>query len=136
MILAVSETSLSKGNNMTEQQLRVYLEYTNRFDRIFEEFPIEGRMGVIGGYDERLARIRQSHSEVINRVMIRYFNLLSEEHYLHSQGLVEDQVWEMWTNLLRDALASELIRELWQNTRDSFRYYAPFVEYVNGLLPA
>lgn len=120
---------------MNADQLKVYLEYTARFDRIFLEFPIEGRLGRLGDYDRQLADTRNANSEAIDRIIIRYFNLLSEEHYLHEQNLIDDEVWAMWTQLIQEALRSELIRNIWINIRDTYNYYQPFVEYVNGLLP-
>lgn len=115
---------------MNETEVRVFLTYTDRFDRIMETFPVEVRTQP----PEELTRLdlnQQERRPAWVSAVVRYFNLCSEEHFLHEQGVVSDALFAEWAEGMRAMAKIPLVRATWDRMSDQYR--APFVDFWNAL---
>lgn len=46
--------------------------------------------------------------------MRQYFNLCSEEFYLHSRGMIDKNVWQMWVNGMRLTMRGMKFKVSWR----------------------
>lgn len=82
-----------------QQQLAVFTEYTGRYERIVESMPKELMEDPFG---------KQTH-------MMLYFDLCSEEFYLHKKGLLSDEIWEMWIDGMRLTMKVQSYKTSWKS---------------------
>lgn len=68
-----------------QRQLFIFNEYTRRYEQIMVSMPQE---------------ILPDENGVRHHAML-YFNLCSEEFYLHKKGLLPDEIWKMWLDGMR-----------------------------------
>lgn len=80
-----------------QQQLAVLTEYTGRYERIVESMPKE----------------LMSDQSGIQTQMMLYFDLCSEEFYLHKKGLLSDEIWEMWLDGMRFTTKVQSYKTYW-----------------------
>lgn len=62
-----------------------------------------------------------------------YFDLCSEEFYLHTKGMIEDYVWELWTDGMRTAMRQRSYKASWKLLG---QYYndASFISFMDDLI--
>jgi hypothetical protein len=119
---------------MNHQQLDVFLEYTRRFDSIASDFPIELREGT--PLDKKLKDKKAEKSETVQHAVIRYFNLCSEEYYLHNEKLIHDEIFEMWFAQLERCMKTDLFKGMWASARTSYNSAKSFQARVDSMAGA
>lgn len=116
---------------MDSDKLQVFLTYTDRFDRIMAEWPIELRLQ---RHDDMEADLQQQVVKTLkkNRLLVlRYINLCSEELYLHRNQLVDDEIFAMWKNHMASVFAIPAVKAVWEEI--STGYSADFVDFIESL---
>jgi len=65
-----------------------------------------------------------------------FFDLWSEEHYLHTRGLVDRKVWKLWENGIRFHMKAGAFQDGWKRIYDpaSERYDAAFARLIIGCM--
>lgn len=68
----------------------------------------------------------------VDTFMRLYFNLCSEEYYLHSKGVIDDRVWELWTKGIKTSMNNTKYKIAWQSLGV---YYDDenFIHFMNNL---
>lgn len=107
---------------------QLFLEYTRRYEQIFEGFPDPARS----------MRLDQSgeppeESSDLTEAVLRYLNLCSEEYYLRKRGYLDKDIWLIWEGELKRTLKSPLLRREWPKLRSEFSAYSEFSEFVRGV---
>ncbi len=117
---------------MNPQQLQVFLEYTRRFDSIARDFPLEMREGT--PLDKKMRDKKAEFSESVQHAVIRYFNMCSEEFYLHSVHLIPGEIFDMWFKQLERCMKTDLFSGLWKTVRSSYDHSADFQARLDGMI--
>ncbi len=112
---------------MTPSQLSVFLAYTDRFDRIFRDLPLWFRKGDYSNADVQAAL----NKGAVYHAVIRFLNLVSEEHYLAKRDLVEKDVWALWQQNLDKMIASPLIAKVWRDVKHEYESQPDFSNYMD-----
>ena len=74
----------------------------------------------------------QMDSRGIPKRIVMYFNLCSEEFYLHRQGYILPDVWNFWKEGMRSCLSSSDYQSAWVVCGAD--YNAEFKSYIDELL--
>ena len=114
---------------MSPEQLSVFLTYTERFDKVFSEFPASFRKTGQFAAADKTANTEQA--------AIRFFNLCAEEFYLADENLIDKDVWKAWKAQITDTIQHELIASVWREVRDeydSLDIYGEFVKFMDGVI--
>ena len=121
--------------SMTDQQLQVFLEYTRRFDAMTVDLPMFIRLNNQEGINQ------SPEPDFLHSFMLRYLNLSCEEWFLHSKGLITNEVWELWKHHIETTLKdSNLFGEFWWtkcrgNFIDPDAVSNGFAEMVDRMVP-
>lgn len=107
-------------------RLQVFLEYTRRFDEI--EFPQ-------GAFVEPWPRLTKKRARKAERAFRKYFDLCSQEWWLHQSGKIESRVWEVWARGMADIVATAGGRHAWQTIRPEYQNVFPgFASFIDEFL--
>jgi len=107
-------------------RLQVFLEYTRRFDEI--EFPE-------GAFVEPWPRLTKKRARKAERAFRKYFDLCSQEWWLHQSGKIESRVWEVWARGMADIVATAGGRHAWQTIRPEYQNVFPgFASLIDEFL--
>lgn len=118
---------------MNNEQLTVFLEYTKRFESIAERLPLPLRESP-SQFDSEYQTRRQLLSSDIQHALIRYINLCSEEHFLHSEGLITNDIWQIWTDQMKQMYRTSLVKKTWEQLEDTYRLNQPFIHFIQSLI--
>jgi hypothetical protein len=103
---------------MNDQQLKVFLEYTRRFEEISALLPTFQRLNETTGITntKKDGSSDTGDPDLMDKFMLRYLNISSEEWYLHEKNLITEEVWAMWRHYIVTTLTgSEKFSDFWWN---------------------
>jgi hypothetical protein len=66
--------------------------------------------------------------------MRAYFDLCSEEYFLHSKGDIDDDTWTEWKSGIEYALSKTAFRIGWNTIKLDTEYYPEFLAFINPIL--
>jgi len=104
----------------------VFTTYTQRYMDLMDKLPSSA-------YDTQTQDLRtEPLGEVELRTLRSFFDLWSEELYLHTVELVEPKVWGLWENGIQSHMKSKAFQEGWVRIYDhrSERYDKDFVGLI------
>ncbi len=110
----------------------VFTTYTQRYMDLMAKLPASA-------YDIRTQSERpQSIGDAELSTIRSFFDLWSEEHYLHTRGLVDRKVWKLWENGIRFHMKAGAFQDGWKRLYDprSERYDSAFVQLVMRCIAA
>lgn len=92
---------IEETRKITKQQFQFqfFAEYTKRYQDLMLSMP-KLDTSSIGNKD-------------FDTYMRLYFDLCSEEYYLHSQGVIDDFVWGLWTEGIKTAMNKKKYQTAW-----------------------
>ena len=105
--------------------VQTFTESTRRYKELVCDLPTAARdlFAALESTDfglERAALVRFARG---------YFNLCSEEHFLHARNRIDHIAWEIWCCGISDMQRLPWIRELWVQLRHEYDGYPEFVEF-------
>lgn len=105
----------------------VFTTYTQRYMDLMARLPASAYDTLAKG--KSVQPISDGELSVIRS----FFDLWSEEHYLHTRGLVDRKVWNLWENGIRSHMRARDFRDAWRRVYDpkSERYDAGFVQLLS-----
>lgn len=112
---------------MSPDQLSVFLTYTERFDKVFSEFPNAFRKTGEFSQNDKNPKTEQA--------AIRFFNLCAEEFYLAAENLIASDVWDAWKTQIGKTVSHDLISAVWREVREEYcspTIYGDFVEFMDA----
>lgn len=105
--------------SMEQSKIQTFAEYTKRFQDILMAMP----KSVYDGSDT-------IDNEVL-RYMELYFNLCSEEYYLHTKGTIDD-VWDKWLTGIKLTMKRKVYQDAWKMEKGN--YNKEFVSFMDGIV--
>lgn len=88
-------------------QFQFFAEYTKRYQDLMLSMPKDLDTSSIFNKD-------------VDTYMRLYFDLCSEEYYLHSQGVIDNFVWGLWTEGIKTAMNKEKYQAAWKLLGDYY----------------
>jgi hypothetical protein len=99
--------------------LQTFSEYTRRYGEIARQLPSEARRpGARFIFDDLPA---DEQGRVLN-VARAYFNLCSEEYFLHSRGRIDDETWSIWRAGMIEVLRAPWARTTWTILQPEYHF--------------
>lgn len=102
-------------------QWQLFSEYTGRYASIIDTIPTEV-------LDEK---------ECIafdNKPIRKYFDLCSEEHYLHTKKMIPAKVWSYWEDGMKLTMRNHYFLETWQIESIQNGYNDKFKDFMNDIV--
>jgi hypothetical protein len=112
------------SNYRRQMNAQVFLKYTERYERILEQFPDNA---LAARFD---AKILPPQSSKLTLCVLKYMNLCSEEYYLKEHGYLSESLWRIWEADLKRMIASPLVQREWLDLRREFLSHPDFLKYV------
>jgi len=107
-------------NEMKQQtkvtQMSFFAEYTKRYQEIVLNIP------------EDLDDEKKLNNEDVKRYLRVYFDLCSEEYFLHEEKYIKENVWKEWKEGMQVAFNKKAIRKYWQERKTPYKGFNKFVE--------
>ena len=112
-------------NYRRQINIQILMKYTERYERILDEFPEEG---LTARFDSAFL---PPPNRKLTLCVLKYLNLCSEEFYLWKHKYLAEQVWRIWEGDLKRMIASPLLRREWSLLRNEFVSHLDFLNYVD-----
>lgn len=100
-------------------QFQFFAEYTKRYQDLMLKMPKDLDTSPIYGKD-------------VDTYMRLYFDLCSEEYYLHSQGVIDDYVWGLWTEGIKTTMNNKKYKTAWK-TLGGYYDDKSFISFMDNL---
>ena len=114
-------------------QLTVFTDYTKRYQEIMLNFPES-----INEDDFDFDELDKNNETIIKektlRYMRAYFDLCSEEYFLHSQGKIGENTWHEWKSGIEYAFSKTAFIKGWGIISLDTGYYPDFVKFVKQVM--
>lgn len=85
----------------SQYQHQFFAEYTKRYQNLILQMPDNLNTSSIYNKD-------------VDIYMRLYFDLCSEEYYLHTKGVIDDFVWGLWTEGIQTAMNRPNYKKAWK----------------------
>jgi hypothetical protein len=110
-------------------QLRVtvFLTYTERYSKVMNGVPFEARRP--GSEYQLDSRPAEEQNGVLSAFR-EYFNLCSEEMWLHEHRRIDRATWRIWERGMRQVARFPSFREAWEFLACEYAYYDRFQKFV------
>lgn len=102
-----------------QYQFQFFTEYTRRYQELILNMPKDIDTSSIFNKD-------------IDVYMRLYFDLCSEEYYLHSEGVIDDKVWSLWVDGISTAMSKQKFKTAWK-LLGSYYDDKNYVHFMNNL---
>lgn len=102
-----------------QYQFQFFAEYTKRYQDLILQMPKDIDTSSIYNKD-------------IDVYMRLYFDLCSEEYYLHSEGVIDNRVWGLWVDGISTAMNKQKYKTAWI-LLGSYYDDENFVHFMNNL---
>ncbi|MES9898529.1 MAG: hypothetical protein ABW148_05845 [Sedimenticola sp.] len=124
-------TSIEQFNE--QLQLSVFTDYTKRYQEIMLNLPES-----INKEDFDFDKLDEGNEKTIKektlRYMRAYFDLCSEEYFLHGQGKIGDNTWREWKSGIEYAFSKTAFIAGWGIISLDTSYYPDFVRFVEEVM--
>jgi hypothetical protein len=116
---------------LMRQQMKVNLfaEFTKRYQEIVVNLPEEIHDDGFNLYD-----LREENKSLYNktmRYMRVYFDLCSEEYYLHENNLISKRVWKEWKEGIEYTFQKKPFLDAWNIITTKSKFYDEFAVWVS-----
>ena len=103
-----AKKSMQDSLDMTQNQIKqqFFAEYTRRYQDIIVKLPMPFPEEV------QICEIKEP--------LRLYFDLCSEEFYLHDKNLIYDEVWEFWTEGMRQIMGNNKSKCVWRMLKRNY----------------
>jgi hypothetical protein len=111
--------------------LMTFAEYTKRYSDIMSDLPFEARRP---GSPFDIHALREEERTQVLQVMRSYFNLCSEELYLHQKGRIDSDTWEVWTEGTAEVMRFPCFDFGWGVLRQEYESFPDFQKFIDEQL--
>jgi len=114
-------------------QVTVFLTYTDRYAKAMHDLPFEARQP---GSDYHLSSLPEGERSRVLSAYREYFNLCSEEIWLHQRRRIDRATWNVWEKGMQQVARFPCFREAWAGLAFEYDYFDTFRDFVQEkLLP-
>ena len=110
--------------------LRAFAEYTGRYAEIMRVLPSVSRDPQSSFSLDQLGPEERS---CIENAIREYFNLASEELYLHRRGHIDHETWSLWCSGIQSVMRTPWICELWDKLSHEYYGYTDFQDFMKSI---
>jgi hypothetical protein len=127
--VGVSALAIAAALRGVLDQLRVtvFLTYTDRYAKVMNQVPFEAREP---GSNYRLASRPEDERIRVLGAFREYFNLCSEEIWLHEHRRIDRATWNVWKRGMQQVARFPSFREAWEMLAVEYDYYGDFQSFV------
>ena len=112
-----------------QMKLSCFADYTKRYQEIILNFP-----ECIYREDFTYSQLSDSEKEKTLKYMRIYFDLCSEQLFLHNQNYIEPKIWKNWEEGIRWSFSRKAYRDAWDITCQNTVYYNDFSDWIRQLI--
>lgn len=113
--------------NFTKQiQINVFSDYTKRYQAIILEFPES-----INEESFKINNLEEEQKKHVLRYMRAYFDLCSEEFFLHKEKYIHKKVWKEWKEGIKYAMSKTAFKDAWEILQKDTVYYIDFKDFID-----
>jgi hypothetical protein len=129
LLVIVAIASFIVGSRLTQRQLKVqnFVEYTKRYQEIILHFPEN-----INAKTFKLDKLPKKTRDQTLRLMRAYYDLCSEEHYLHAKHYLSEDFWQLWKSGMRVAFSKVSFKQAWAIIMRDSTFDDGFVAFVDS----
>ena len=109
-----------------QMKLNFFAEYTKRYQEIYLNLPYN-----INEPDFDFTKLNPEVKEKTIRYMRAYFDLCSEEYFLHLDGKIDEKVWEEWEEGIEYTFSKRAFQDSWHIVNLDGKFYKKFVKWIN-----
>jgi len=113
-----------------QTRLQNFAEYTRRYQQIVLNFPED-----INSPSFVLGKPGTEKYDNVMRYMRAYFDLCFEEWYLHRQGLIETDFWNIWYDGIETAVSKPSFQQAWRVMKADTNYGPEFSSFIDRRMP-
>jgi hypothetical protein len=124
-IIALVALAYQLRGNKNQLKLQNFIEYTKRYQSIVLNFPEN-----INDKDFDISKIDNDLAEKLFRLMRLYFDLCSEQYYLHSAGLIDKELWLLYENGMKTTFSKPAFKQSWEKISKDTKFDDHFVFFV------
>ncbi len=131
LTLVVATVALIVTIRQFRQQLRLnfFADYTKRYQEIILNLPEQ-----INETDCKIAELDEASRTKTLRYMRAYFDLCSEEYFLHQHGNLDDKTWSEWKKGIEFAFSTASFKEAWATLKMDTIYYEDFGQFAKNAI--
>lgn len=108
--------------------LQTFGDYTRRYAALVHDLPVVAR-------DPKLdLTLNDFNGEDQDRLVTfarGYFNLCSEEHFLHDKNRIDHDTWRIWCCGINDMLRLRWMQDLWRDLSHEYSGYQSFTRFLH-----
>lgn len=113
-------------------QTHVSMEFFRRYADISQRMPDQLRLAKVRR--DVTCEVREDDWARIDRAMIDYINLCSEEYALRKEKRIPDEIWKIWCNGIRENFETPIWREAWTRVQIEYRSYEDFCNFMSNIM--
>jgi len=110
-------------------QLTFFSDYTKRYQKICLNFPES-----INQDEFDFENLQPDIKDKTLRYMRAYFDLCSEEYFLHKKGSIDNKTWKEWKSGIEYAFSKTAFAHAWKIVNLDTHYYPDFIDFINPLV--
>jgi hypothetical protein len=114
-------------------RLQTFAEYTRRYGDIFGSLSSVARDP---GSDFALADLDEADRDRHLNIARSYFNLCSEEYYLHKRRRIDRDTWAIWCQGMTEVMRLRWLRAAWISLGSEYSYVPEFAEFFEARMRA
>lgn len=104
--------------------LQNFSDYTKRYQEIILRFPEDVNS------PDFILKDRKDYPQTM-RYMRAYVDLCYEEWWLHQQGYVKSDIWDVWRGGIKTALSKTAFQQAWNKIRKDSKYGSEFEAFLD-----
>jgi hypothetical protein len=131
VIVAVIALAVAVKGVRDQLRVSVFLTYTDRYATVMRGVPFDARRP---GSNYRLASRSNDERIRVLEAFREYFNLCSEEIWLHDRGRIDNDTWKVWERGMQQVAMFPCFLEVWETLAFEYEYYENFLGFVNEKL--
>lgn len=118
-------------SNLTQEQMKLnfFADYTKRYQEIYLNLP--DNVNEID-FDFNSDKFPSEVRKKTIRYMRAYFDLCSEEYFLHQEGNINKKVWKEWKEGIEYTYSKKAFRDAWHIINLDAQFYGSFVNWINN----
>lgn len=122
--IIIQNQQLSTQNEQIKHNY--FTEFTKRYQNISLHFPEN-----INEDTFRYEKLEKNIRDKTMRYMRVYFDLCSEEFFLHEKKYLDEDVWNEWKEGMKVAFNKKAFKDAWEKVTNESEFYVKFKDFVN-----
>ena len=123
IITAVIQYMVSKNRDKKQRRHEVFSDYSKRYTHLISSM-LEETHAFSSNFDQNNPKLRKYISE--------FFMLIREEYYLHSDDLIEDKIWGIWSSGVEHHMNNPFFSQGWEFVQKQVDMTGKFKDFIDS----